>query len=562
MNSQKSVSISEQEINSLPGPSVKPENSQIETIKPCVKKLTPKALQFKSEEFKKKFEKEIKLTDTAIRNLRLTLIISEVGEEIRAVSVLANKGLGNVKGVLEELQSLVKESEYKVLEGKYLELQNSFDKALEKAQAAMERLTAKAEGNLSIKSRGSDASTCSRSSRSTKTSLLKRIEKLEQALKAQSDLQGRSKQIEELEAGENACDISLPPTETEMERQSRILSALEGPSQERLVNNPTPGRRIIESSHYQPSQAPNFPSAFCRIPDVKIEPFSGNVVEFPAWEIAFNALIESQLTSIELKINLLSQHLIGEAKSLVLGLLSNHTESSYQAARNRLKQRYGNPTIISQAFLDKLHKWPIIKSHQAEELLKFSDLLVQISEIKKNVSGLGILDFPQETKIILSKLPTYIENEWRNSVCMWRELHNSYSYPPFEYFVQFIERRATRANIPELQNIVRSSGAVKPTNTRRDSKGAMTLTTSISDKSLICTYCSKNHDINNCVEFSRLSRETCMNFLQDRRLCFACGSTSEHYSRICNNRSKCKICGKWHLTALHIYNNDVVTYRS
>ena len=60
-------------------------------------------------------------------------------------------------------------------------------------------------------------------------------------------------------------------------------------------------------------------------------------------------------------------------------------------------------------------------------------------------------------------------------------------------------------------------------------------------------------------EFSRLSRETCMKFLQDRRLCFACGSTSEHYSRKCNNRSKCKICGKWHLTALHIYNNDVVT---
>ena len=382
---------------------------------------------------------------------------------------------------------------------------------------------------------------------------------MEEALKAQSDLQGRSKQIVELEAGENACDISLPPMETEMERQSRILSALEGPSQERLVNNPAPGRKIIESSHYQPSQAPNFPSAFCRIPDVKIEPFSGNVVEFPAWEIAFNALIESQLTSIELKINLLSQHLSGEAKFLVLGLLSNHTESSYQAARNRLKQRYGNPTIISQAFLDKLHEWPIIKSHQAEELLKFSDLLVQISEIKKNVSGLGILDFPQETKIILSKLPTYIENEWRNSVCIWREVNNSYSYPPFEYFVQFIERRATRANIPELQNIVRSSGAIKPTNTRRDSKGAMALTTSISDKSLICTYCSKNHDINNCVEFSRLSRETCMNFLKDRRLCFACGSTSEHYSRICNNRSKCKICGKWHLTALHIYNNDVVT---
>ena len=110
----------------------------------------------------------------------------------------------------------------------------------------------------------------------------------------------------------------------------------------------------------------------------------------------------------------------------------------------------------------------LIKSYQAEELLKFSDLLLQILEIKKNVSGLGILDFLQETKIILSKLPTYIKNQWRNSVCIWREQNNSYSYPPFKYFVQFIERRATRANIPELQNIVRSSGAIKTTHIRRD----------------------------------------------------------------------------------------------
>ena len=81
MNSQKSISIFEQEINSLPGPSVKPENINIETIK-HVKKLTPKALQFKSEELKKKFEKKIKLTNTAIRNLTLTIISSEVGKEI------------------------------------------------------------------------------------------------------------------------------------------------------------------------------------------------------------------------------------------------------------------------------------------------------------------------------------------------------------------------------------------------------------------------------------------------------------------------------------------------
>ena len=74
--------------------------------------------------------KKIKLTNTAIRNLTLTIISSEVGEEIRAVFVLANKSLDNIKGVLEKLQNLAKESEYKELEGK---LENRFDKALKKA---------------------------------------------------------------------------------------------------------------------------------------------------------------------------------------------------------------------------------------------------------------------------------------------------------------------------------------------------------------------------------------------------------------------------------------------
>ena len=161
--------------------------------------------------------------------------------------------------MLEELQNLVKELEYKELEGNYLKLENRFDKALEKAQAAMDCLTVKAQGNQSVKSRRPDASTCSLSSRSTESSLLRRITKLKQALKAQTNLQERSKQIEvgkrvaESETGKNVCDISLPPMETQVERQSHILIPLKGPSQERLVNNPAPGRRVIGSSHCQPS---------------------------------------------------------------------------------------------------------------------------------------------------------------------------------------------------------------------------------------------------------------------------------------------------------------------
>ena len=74
-----------------------------------------------------------------------------------------------------------------------------------------------------------------------------------------------------------------------------------------------------------------------RLPDVKTQPFDCNIVDYPAWEIAFNAIVDGKVNNIDLKINLLSQHLTGDARSLIMRLLSQRTKGSYVAARKRLK---------------------------------------------------------------------------------------------------------------------------------------------------------------------------------------------------------------------------------
>ena len=44
----------------------------------------------------------------------------------------------------------------------------------------------------------------------------------------------------------------------------------------------------------------------------------------------------------------------------------------------------GNPTIISQAFIDKLPEWPQIKAHQAKKkCFTFFDLLVKYQKLKR-----------------------------------------------------------------------------------------------------------------------------------------------------------------------------------
>ena len=83
-----------------------------------------------------------------------------------------------------------------------------------------------------------------------------------------------------------------------------------------------------------------------KLPSNKIDTFGGEVTEFPSWQIAFDVLVDQNVTSIHLKLNLISQHLCGAAESLVLGLLSNHNEQVYLSARARLQQHYGNSNIL------------------------------------------------------------------------------------------------------------------------------------------------------------------------------------------------------------------------
>ena len=308
-----------------------------------------------------------------------------------------------------------------------------------------------------------------------------------------------------------------------------------------------------------------------RIPDIKIEAFSGNVVDFTSWEIAFDAIVDSHVHCTDVKINLLCQHLAGDAKSSVLGLLSHRSETSYKAARKRLKERYGNPSILCQAFLDRIEEWPVMKANQPKELQQFSDLLVQTAELRKSIGGLRILDFPQESKKILIKLPMYFENEWREAVYKWRDKKGSDSYPPFDHLVEFTERRATRANIPELHGKVKLSNKGKTfQQERRSSNNVRALSTTTKFNSFNkparalattansaqvdtkkCSYCDESHEVNDCTKIMQLSDDERFRFFQDKHLCFGCGISSAHQLRQCQNRAKCTTCGGPHPTPLH-----------
>ncbi|XP_070547949.1 uncharacterized protein [Ptychodera flava] len=242
-----------------------------------------------------------------------------------------------------------------------------------------------------------------------------------------------------------------------------------------------------------------------RLPQVKVEVFSGNPLQFPNWESSFNSLIESRTQSPDERLNLLSQHLSGEPKSMVSSYLLLQTEEAYIQAKAELKQRYGNNTIISKAFIDKLASFPKVQPRDAIALRRFSDLL----------------------------------NE----------------------FAQFIKERAREANIPAFNTTIEATTRKEAVKGERRYTGkggnsytdarALATNTSSNTKEQSCPYCKETHHIDNCGKLMDVARSVRKQFFKQEGLCYACGMTKTHRGKDCTSRVKCKKCSKEHLTPLH-----------
>ena len=66
-----------------------------------------------------------------------------------------------------------------------------------------------------------------------------------------------------------------------------------------------------------------------------------------------------------------------------------------------------------------------------------------------------------------------------------------------------------------------------------------------------CHLCNLAHDLDDCDLFNKKTPELKRAFLRERNMCFGCYGTN-HISRNCPNRRKCKFCGRLHPSALHI----------
>ena len=128
-------------------------------------------------------------------------------------------------------------------------------------------------------------------------------------------------------------------------------------------------------------------------------------------------LIENRGIPPEEKLYYLKQYVTGPAKEAVSGFFFCATEEAYNGAWTTLRERYGHPFKIQQAFRDRLNKWPRIgRAKDAPALQKFADFIRNCHDAMPYVEGLQVLNDCLENQKLLNKLPEWLASWWNRVV--------------------------------------------------------------------------------------------------------------------------------------------------
>lgn len=242
------------------------------------------------------------------------------------------------------------------------------------------------------------------------------------------------------------------------------------------------------------------------------------------------------------------------------------SDKHYRDVWEKLNQHHGQPFPVQSAFIEKLSKWPKIKSKDIEGLRAFADFLNAYLQATPQVKGSEILSDSEENQMLLQKVPKWLESRWNRQVS--EALMNGRDFPTFADFTKFVSREAEMACNP-----VTSMHAVHPSDwahekrITREMKGkratvfsAQTVVKSNNKQTQIngklrpprpCTLCKdNNHQLHNCSEFMKSSLDDRRIYVKDYWLCYGCLKPG-HSAKECRHRHTCDLCKGRHPTCLH-----------
>ncbi|CAG2192599.1 unnamed protein product [Mytilus edulis] len=180
-------------------------------------------------------------------------------------------------------------------------------------------------------------------------------------------------------------------------------------------------------------------------PKADIQKFDGSPMNYKGFMRQFNARVETNTDSFEERINFLLQFTIGEPHRIVLGFSHLDAKIGYTAALNEFKDRYGDPDIIAHSYVQRAMNWPFIKADHPKALDDFAIFLQECMYAVNYVDAAKVLEYSENLKLLIQKLPFYMQEKWRNVVYETKSRKNIVT---FSHLVKFVKKEAKKANDP------------------------------------------------------------------------------------------------------------------
>ncbi|XP_057294388.1 uncharacterized protein LOC130622946 [Hydractinia symbiolongicarpus] len=285
-------------------------------------------------------------------------------------------------------------------------------------------------------------------------------------------------------------------------------------------------------------------------PDIKIDPFDGNVLDFQYFMTTFEAVVETKIKSNKGRLTRLINYTTGEPKELIKSCIYDTSEHCYSRAKDLLKKTYGDQFRIANAYRKELREWPTLRAGDSEAFRKFYTFLIKCyggleRQIKSELTS------PEVLRQLQSKLPQALQQRWNRTVLNVRR--KNHHEAELRDFVDFMEQETTLENDPLYSREAISELKNKKDNDVKNKKDPPKLETNLTGVTRDCLYCSNKHKLEDCRKIMKIDVEERNKFVWEKKLCFACLEpiTSNHQARNCENKLSCKTCKKRHPTILH-----------
>ncbi|CAK1577881.1 unnamed protein product [Parnassius mnemosyne] len=276
-----------------------------------------------------------------------------------------------------------------------------------------------------------------------------------------------------------------------------------------------------------------------KLPRITIPTFSGKYSEWTTFRDLFLSLVHKNesLDNVQ-RLHYLKSHLTGEAAQLIRH--TPVTETNYKESWDVLEKRYNNKRYLSNCILKRLFGQKRIYCESASSLKELLDTTMDCLCALKNLD----IDVSKWDIIVIYLVSYKLDAETRKQWELF--IASDDSLPTIDTFKIFIENRFRALETIEPRKILTHNATHSP-NTK-----VLLATKSFSLK---CEYCSQNHKLCFCKQFSSQDVDRRREFVSTRKMCFNCLGRN-HLSYDCKKPTKCRICQKRHHTLLHPTNNQ------